>query len=352
MDKKVKVGINGFGRIGRAFLKLAISRPEIELVAINDLSDSNNLAYLLKYDSVYGRSDFDVELVEEKKEKYLLLNGDKKVFLFSEKDPKKLPWKELDIDVVVESTGVFTKYKDASLHIKAGAKRVVISAPAKSDPEDEKEGTVLMGVNDEKLKTCEVTSNASCTTNSIATLIKALDESIGVEKAILNTVHAYTATQSVVDGIGGKDLRRGRAAAINIIPSSTGAAKATTLAIPSLENKFDGIALRVPVVCGSVADLTFIAKRNTTVEEVNQSLKRASLDDRFRGILEVTEEEVVSQDIVGNPNASIVDTKMTRVSGGNLVKVLAWYDNEVGYANTLVNHVIKTANSIVKDNKK
>jgi len=208
-----------------------------------------------------------------------------------------------------------------------------------------------MGVNDEKLKTCNISSNASCTTNAVGTMMSALDEAIGVESAILNTVHAYTATQSIVDGPS-KDFRKGRAAAINIIPSSTGAAKATGLVIPSLIGKFDGIALRVPVVAGSVADVTFIAKRTTTVEEVNQILKRASMDDRFRGVLQVTEEEVVSQDIVGNPNASIVDLNMIRVAGGNLVKVLAWYDNEIGYANTLVKHVIATGTSdVVKKEK-
>jgi len=352
MDKKIKVAINGFGRIGRAFLKLAISRPEIELVAINDLGEPENLAYLLKYDSVYGRSGFDVEIVKDKKDTYLLLNREKKLNLYSEKDPKKLPWKELEIDVVVESTGFFTKYEDAKAHIKAGAKKVVISAPASGDPEDETQATILMGVNDDKLSVCDISSNASCTTNAIGTLVKALDEALGVEKAILNTVHAYTATQSIVDSPEAKDMRRGRAATINIVPSSTGAAQATTLAIPSLVGKFEGIALRVPVIAGSIADVTFIAKRNTTIEEVNQVLKRASLDDRWRGILEVTEEDVVSQDIVGNPNASIVDLKMTRVSGGNLVKVLAWYDNEIGYANTLINHVIKTGSNIVRDKKK
>ncbi len=351
MDKKLNVAINGFGRIGRAFLKLAITRPEIKLVAINDLGEPENLAYLLKYDSVYGRSNFEVDLIVEKKETYLLIDREHKVKIYSEKDPKKLPWKELEIDVVVESTGVFSKYEDARLHIKAGAKKVVISAPAKSDPKDETEATVLMGVNDEKLKTCNISSNASCTTNAVGTMMSALDEAIGVESAILNTVHAYTATQSIVDGPS-KDFRKGRAAAINIIPSSTGAAKATGLVIPSLIGKFDGIALRVPVVAGSVADVTFIAKRTTTVEEVNQILKRASMDDRFRGVLQVTEEEVVSQDIVGNPNASIVDLNMIRVAGGNLVKVLAWYDNEIGYANTLVKHVIATGTSdVVKKEK-
>jgi glyceraldehyde 3-phosphate dehydrogenase len=345
MDKKVKVAINGFGRIGRAFFKLAISRPEIELVAINDLGDPDNLGYLLKYDSVYGRSEFDVDIVKDKKDVYLLINRDRKLKVFSEKDPKKLPWKELGVDVVVESTGAFRKYEDARAHIKAGAKKVVISAPAQSDPKDEKEATILIGVNEEKFKTCEVSSNASCTTNSAGVLVKVLDEGIGVDKALLNTVHAYTSTQGLVDSPN-KDFRRGRAADLNIVPSSTGAAEATGLAIPALQGKFDGVALRVPVTVGSIADITFIAKRNTTVDEVNQILKRAAVSDQYRGILQVTEEEIVSQDIVGNPHASVVDSKMTRVSGGNLVKVLAWYDNEIGYANTLVQHVIKSGSSL------
>lgn len=348
MDKKTKVAINGFGRIGRAFFKLAYSRPEVEIVAINDLGDPKNLAYLLKYDSVYGRSEFDVEVIEEKKENFLLINGESRIQVLNEKEPNKLPWKELEIDVVVESTGIFRKYEDARNHEKAGAKRVVISAPAKSDSKDETEATVLVGVNDEKLKTCEITSNASCTTNAIGAMVAALQEAVGVESALLNTIHAYTATQSIVDGPNSKDFRKGRAANLNIIPSTTGAAIATTLAVPSLKGKFDGIALRVPVPAGSIADVTFIAKRSTTVDEINQVLKRASMDDRFRGILAVTDEQVVSQDIVGNTNAATIDLDMTRVSGGNLVKVLAWYDNEIGYANTLVEHVIKTGANIVK----
>ena len=345
MDKKIRVAINGFGRIGRAFLKLAVSRPEIEIVAINDLGDPENLAYLLKYDSVYGRAPFEVDYVEDKKDHYLLIDREIKINIYSEKDPKKLPWKELEVDVAVESTGVFRKYEDANAHMKAGAKKVVISAPAKSDPKDETEGTILMGVNEDKLKTCDISSNASCTTNAIAALVKILNEKVGVEKAILNTVHAYTASQGVVDGPN-KDFRRGRAADLNIVPSSTGAAQATALALPEFTNKFDGMSLRVPVPAGSVADVTFIAKRNTTAEEINQALKTASMSEMYRGILSTTDEELVSQDIVGNTSASMVDTKMTRVAGGNLVKVLAWYDNEIGYANTLVNHVLKTAENI------
>lgn len=351
-DKKIRVAINGFGRIGRAFLKLSFTRSDMEVVAINDLTDPENMAYLLKFDSVYGRNEFDVHLHNEGDQAAFILGGLQKVLIFSEKEPKKLPWKELDIDVVVESTGFFTQFESAHDHIKAGAKRVVISAPAKGE-EGDTQGTVLLGVNDAILKTCAITSNASCTTNSVSPVLAILDETIGVEKAILNTIHAYTATQSIVDGPGKKDFRNGRAAALNIIPATTGAAKATALALPSLTDKFDGISLRVPVPAGSIADITFISKRGTTVDEVNDILKKASLDDRWRGLFTVVEEDVVSQDIVGNPHASIADLALTRVVDGNLVKVLAWYDNEVGYTNSLVEHVARIAHFIdIKPEKK
>lgn len=350
-DKKIRVAINGFGRIGRAFMKLAFARGDIDVVAINDLGDPENMAYLLKFDSVYGRNEFDVQVHNDEKVPYFILGGLQKVQIFSEKEPKKLPWKELDIDVVVESTGFFTDYDDARMHIKAGAKRVVISAPAKGEENDE-QGTVLLGVNDDKLKTCTVTSNASCTTNSATPVISILDNTIGIEKALLNTVHAYTATQSIVDGPGKKDFRNGRAAAINIIPASTGAAKATTLAITSLTDKFDGIALRVPVPAGSIVDITFISKRDTTVEEVNDILRQAALQSQWKNLFTVVEEDVVSQDIVGNPHASIADLAMTRVVGGNLVKVLAWYDNEVGYTNSLVEHVVRAGKITPEERKK
>jgi glyceraldehyde 3-phosphate dehydrogenase len=350
-DKKIKVAINGFGRIGRAFLKLSFDREDIEVIAINDLGDPENMAYLLTFDSVYGRNGFDVQVHTEGKKPFFILDGQQKVSLFSEKDPKDLPWKELDIDVVVESTGFFTDFEDARAHIKAGAKRVVISAPAKGD-ETDTQGTVLLGINEDTLKDRVITSNASCTTNSASPVISILDETIGIEKALLNTVHAYTATQSIVDGPGKKDFRNGRAAAVNIIPSSTGAAKATTIVVTSLKDKFDGIALRVPVSAGSIADITFIAKRGTSAEEVNDILKKASMQDRWKNIFTVTEADVVSQDIVGNPHASIVDLALTRVVGGNLVKVLAWYDNEVGYTNSLVEHVARAGAFVVEKKKK
>ncbi|HEY4506266.1 MAG TPA: type I glyceraldehyde-3-phosphate dehydrogenase [Candidatus Paceibacterota bacterium] len=338
--KKTRVAINGLGRIGRAFLKLAIDRPEIEIVAVNDLGDEANLAYLLKYDSAYGKSGLDVKAEQGK----IVVNG-KSITFLQEKDPSLLPWKDLDIDVVVESTGLFTEYDKARVHIDAGAKRVVISAPAHGDPGD-LGATVLMGINEDKLKTCQITSNASCTTNAASPVIQIMNETVGVEKAILSTTHAYTASQRIVDSPNPKDWREGRAAAVNIIPSSTGAAHAVAQAIPELEGKFDGIAMRVPVVTGSIADITFIAKRNTTAEEVNEIFKKAAKDKRWEGILEASDESLVSSDIIGNTHAAIIDLAMTRVVDGNLVKVLSWYDNEMGYTSTLVKHVIKLGKHI------
>ncbi len=335
---KTRVAINGLGRIGRAFLKVAVERPELEIVAVNDLGDIHNLAYLLKYDTAYGVSKFAVEVVDGK----LVVNG-KILSFFSETDPLKLPWGDLNIDVVVESTGVFTDYAKANLHRKAGAKKVVISAPAKGTPEEGvTSATVLMAINDEQLGTCDISSNGSCTTNAVSPLIAILDDAIGIEKAILNTVHAYTASQSIVDGPNKKDWREGRAAAQNMVPTSTGAAKAVTEVVTNLKGKFDGIAIRVPVIAGSLADVTFIAKRNTSVEEVNKILKEAAMDSRWARVFSATEDQLVSSDILGSPHASIADLSMTRVVDGNLVKVLAWYDNEMGYTHTLVDHVIKT----------
>ncbi len=331
----MRVGINGFGRIGRAFLRASWDDPEIEIVGINDLGDINNLAYLLAYDSVYRRFPHPVRV-----ENGQLVVGDKRIHVTSEKDPSKLPWGSLSVDVAVESTGVFDDYEKASAHLTAGAKHAVISAPVKADSPHG--ATVLMGVNEEKLSTCQVSSNASCTTNAGSPLIAILDETIGVEKALLNTTHAYTATQSIVDGpVKGSDFRRGRAAAQNMSPSSTGAAVAVTKAYEQLTGKFDGIAIRVPVVAGSMADITFLAKRDTTVEEVNSILEAASKEERWKGIFNVTREQLVSSDIIGISEASLADLSLTRVVGGNLVKVLAWYDNEMGYANTLVRHVKK-----------
>ena len=342
--KKIRVAINGFGRIGRAFAKIAKNRDELQLVAVNDLGNIKNFAYLLKYDTAYGVSQFDISVNE--KNNSLIIDGQEVLFI-SEKDPANLPWKKLDIDVVVESTGLFTSSEKANAHILAGAKRVVVTAPVKDAPDSPVKGeTILMSMNEEKLETCKISSNASCTTNAGSPLIAILDENLGIEKALLNTVHAYTASQALVDGPSKKDLREGRAAAQNIVPSSTGAAIAVTQVAPQLKGLFDGISIRVPVVTGSIVDITFISKKNTTAEEVNAILKKAAALPRWNGIFTVTEEDLVSHDIIGNRHASIADLAFTRVVGGNLVKVLAWYDNETGYTYTLVEHVIKAGRLI------
>ncbi len=336
-----KVAINGLGRIGRAFLKVAITNPDIKIVAANDLGDLENLAYLLRYDSAYGRSGLDV-----KNDNGMLVVNGQSIKFIQEKDPAKLPWAELGVDVVVESTGFFESYDKAKLHIDAGARKVVVSAPIKGEPVPGiTGGTVLMGINDEMLTNCQISSNASCTTNSASPLIKILHDTIGIDKAVLNTIHAYTASQKLVDSPDAGDFRRGRAAAQNIVPSTTGAAIAVTKVIPELAGKFDGIALRVPVITGSLVDVTFIAKRNTTVEEVNKILKEGAANPHWSKVFAVSEEPLVSSDIVGDSHASIADLEFTKVVGGNLVKVLAWYDNEMGYTHTLVDHVIKTAQS-------
>ena len=339
--QKIRVAINGAGRIGRAFLKIALKKEEIEIVAINDLGDIENIAYLLKYDTVYGVNPLTISV--DAGANKITVDGNE-ILVLSEKNPAKLPWKHLKVDVVVESTGFFTSYDKARTHITAGAKRVVISAPAKGDPKDETEATILMGINDSALKVCEISSNASCTTNAGSPVIQILHETIGIEKALLNTVHAYTATQSIVDSPGSKDFRNGRAAAQNIIPASTGAAISTTEAITDLKGLFDGIAIRVPVVAGSIADITFISKRDTTAEEINNIFRKAAGEERWKNIFAVTEDPIVSSDVLGSHYASIADLALTRVVGGNLVKVLAWYDNEMGYTYTLVDHVIKTGN--------
>ncbi len=333
----IKVAINGFGRIGRGFTRAAQGRSEFEIVAINDLSPAENLAYLLKYDTVYGRAKFPVSVGD----KSLMING-KSVPVTSERDPLKLPWKEMGIDIVIECTGYFTEAAKARAHIEAGAKHVVITAPAKGEGVE----TILIGANEEKFGTCDITSNASCTTNCANPIIGILDEAIGIERALLNTTHAYTATQSIVDGTAPDDFRRGRAGAQNLGPSSTGAAKATAIVYPHLKGKFDGVAVRVPVAAGSITDITFTPKRATTVEEVNEALKKAALTDRWKRVFAVTEEPLVSSDILGLPYGAIADLPMTRVVDGLLVKVLAWYDNEMGYTHTLVEHVSEVAKRI------
>jgi len=308
-----RVAINGLGRIGRCFLRTAWGDPSLEIVAINDVGNIDNVAYLLKHDSVYHTAPFEVSVANGK----LVIDG-KEITCVSEREPSKLPWKDLNIDVVVESTGIFDSYEMANAHVTAGAKRVVITAPVK----DEMAGaaTVLVGVNEDKLKNITVSSNASCTTNSASPVIAILDAALGIEKALLNTTHSYTSTQSIVDSpVKGEDFRRGRAAAQNMAPSSTGAAIAVTKAYEQLTGKFDGIAVRVPTPAGSIADITFISKRDTTKEEVNKILEDASNDPRWKGIFAVTKEPVVSSDIIGRPEGSIADLGLTRVVGGNLV---------------------------------
>ncbi len=332
---KVKIAINGFGRIGRIFFRQAFASPEIEIVAVNDLGSPENLAYLLKYDSVYGPYEKSIEVKDGK----LVVDG-KDIELLQEKDPSKLPWGKLGIDIVVESTGVFESRDKAKAHLDAGAKRVVITAPAK----DEVTPTSTPNVGEEFLKSDKITSNASCTTNAVTPVMAVMLKEPGVKKAILNTIHGYTATQGLVDGPDRKnDFRRGRAAAQNIAPSSTGAALAATKAVPELAGKFDGISIRVPIVCGSIIDFTFIAARPTSVEEINDIFKKAAQQKEWEGILAVSEEPLVSTDIIRNPHGAIVDLEMTRVVDGDLVKVLAWYDNEWGYGAMLLKHILAIA---------
>lgn len=333
-----KIAINGFGRIGRLFFRQALEIPELEIVAINDLGDLDNLAYLLKYDTVYGR--YQKQVTSDKQKNELVVAG-KPIKILQVKDPSQLPWKDLGIDIAVEATGLFESYEKASVHLTAGAKRVVITAPAK-DADGVGGKTVLMGVNDGELKTTILSSNGSCTTNAASPVIQIMSENPGIQKAVLNTVHGYTATQNLVDGpTKGDDFRRGRAAGQNIVPSTTGAAIAVTRAIPDLTGKFDGVAIRVPVIAGSIADITFLAKRKTTVEEINDIFRKAADEPRWQGILKVAEDQLVSSDIVGEPYGAIVDLKFTKVVDGDLVKVFSWYDNEWGYVSTLVKHILK-----------
>lgn len=324
---KTKIAINGFGRIGRNAFKIAYDNKDLEIVAINDLTDNATLAHLLKYDSNYGKYHQDVTATNE----YLEVDGHK-IQVLAEKDPSQLPWQDLGVDVVIESTGRFTKPEDAKMHIQAGAKRVVISAPAKGDGAD----TVVLGVNQDKLgETGEVISNASCTTNCITPVAGLMVQHFGVEKAMMTTIHSYTADQNLQDGPH-RDLRRARAAAENIVPTTTGATIAAGQALPELQGIFDGLSIRVPTPVGSLSDFTFVLKRDTSVEEVNRILSEAAANEAFAGILQVTDEPLVSRDIIGNSHSAIVDLSLTQVCGGNLVKVVAWYDNEWGYSNRLV----------------
>jgi len=330
----MKIAINGFGRIGRTFFRQAFGYKGIEVTALNDLTDEETLAYLLKYDTVYGRYEKPVETAQELGKKYLVVGG-QKVLSLTEKEPENLPWGELGIDVVIESTGVFEDEEGAKKHIKAGAKYVVVSAPAKGNVPH-----VLIGVNTEDLKKGNVISNASCTTNCAGPVAMVMHENPGIEKALLTTIHGYTASQGLVDGPS-KSPARGRAAAQNIVLTSTGAAEATAKAIPRLEGLFTGVAVRVPVPAGSVIDFTFIAKRNVSAQEINEIFEKAAKEERWQGILEVTRDPVVSSDILKTEVAAIVDLPFTRVVGGNLVKVFAWYDNEWGYSAMLLKEVLE-----------
>lgn len=331
----MKVAINGFGRIGRPSLKIILERDDMEVVAINDLADAESLAYLLKYDSAYGVYNKEVKSGDKK----IIVDG-KEIPVFAEKDPNNLPWGELGVDVVLECTGIFITREGASGHINAGAKKVVISAPAKDDSIK----TFVMGVNEnEATGEDNIVSNASCTTNCLAPIMKVLNDAFGVEKAMMTTVHSYTSTQTIIDVATGKDKRRGRASGQSVIPTTTGAAVATGLVIPSLKGNFDGMAFRIPTIVGSACDLTAILKRDVTEEEINNALMEAE-SSTMKGILEVTDEALVSHDIVGNSHSAIVQKELTKVVGGNFIKVIGWYDNEWGYSCRLVdmaNHIGK-----------
>ena len=339
-----RVAVNGFGRIGRAFLKLALTRPELDVVAVNDLGDLANLAYLLRFDSVYGRYGGTVAF--DRTGEPSLTVGERHVRFLQERDPAKLPWAALDVDIVVEATGVIETFARARAHLDAGARRVVLTAPAK-DADGPDARTALVGVNLDALVSAPLSSNGSCTTNSASPVIQILHEAIGVRKAMLNTVHGYTATQSLIDAPAkGADMRRGRAAAVNIVPASTGAAIAVTRAIPALAGRFDGLAMRVPVVAGSLSAITFLAARPTTADEINAAFEHAARLPRWERVLAVTRDQVVSSDIVGDPHAAIVDLSLTKVVDGDLCSVYSWYDNEFGYTNSLVEHVIEAAKHV------
>lgn len=323
----VKVAINGFGRIGRNALKILLERHDVQVVGINDITDAKTLAHLLKYDSSYGTYDKKVSSTDNS-----IIVNTREIPVFAEKDPAKLPWSKLGVDVVIESTGFFTKPADARAHIKAGAKKVVISAPAKGEGAK----TVVLGVNEEVVdEKDDILSNASCTTNCIAPIMKVLEDEFGIEKAMMTTVHSYTGSQRILDAPA-KDLREARSAAENIVPTTTGASKAAAKTIPSLEGKFNGLSVRVPTPVVSLSDITAIVNRDTTKEELINLFKKAAKEPYYEGILGVTEEELVSSDFIGDPHSCIVDLPLIDVVGGNMIKVVAWYDNEWGYSNRLV----------------
>lgn len=336
---KTKIGINGFGRIGRNAFKLAFDRSDLEVVSVNDLTDTKTLAYLLKHDSNYGTYKYDVSYDD----KGIIVNG-QHIQVTAEKDPAALPWGELGVELVIESTGRFTDKESAELHIAAGAKRVVISGPTKSDGVD----TIVLGANDDKVEgASQVISNASCTTNSLGAVMAVLDAEFGVQKSLLTTVHSYTASQALQDAPS-KDLREGRNAAENIVPTTTGAAIAVTKTLPQLEGKFDGLSIRVPTPVVSISDVTVLLERDTTVEEINSVFKKAASEPYYQGILGVSEEPLVSRDYIGNSYSGVVDLLLTKVVDGNLAKVMVWYDNEWGYSNRLIEVVADVAKSLKK----
>lgn len=349
---KIRIAINGFGRIGRQAFKIALEKSELEVVAVNDLTEPGVLANLLKYDSVYGVYDKPVSS-DDRHEKAnptvysvgtLIIDG-KKYPVFAEKDPAALPWKDLDVDVVLESTGRFTDSQKAGAHLKAGAKKVIISAPTHDEGTTP---TFIIGVNADQYANQQIISNASCTTNCITPVAAVLHSKFGIKKMMMSTIHAYTAEQNLVDGPPPalhKDLRRARAAAVNIVPTTTGATEAATQALPELEGLFGGAAYRVPVACGSLSDFTAVLDKKTTVEEINRAFIDASKNPLWQNVLQVTTDPVVSSDIVGNPHSAIVDLSLTQVVDGDLVKVVAWYDNEFGYANRLVEEAILVGKS-------
>lgn len=329
----IKVAINGFGRIGRLTFKAMIDNPKMELVAVNDLTNSKTLAHLLKYDSVHGKFPYEIKTEGDN----IIVNG-KTIKVFAEKDPANLPWKDLAIDVVVESTGVFRTREKIEKHLQAGAKKVILSVP--SATKDDVDATIVLGVNDKDLKDSQrILSNASCTTNCLAPIAKVLNDNFGIVKGLMNTIHSYTNDQIILDAPH-SDLRRARSAAVSIIPTSTGAAKAIGLVIPELDKKLDGFALRVPTPDGSVVDLTCELARSVTKEEINEAMKKAA-EGPMKGILEYCMDPIVSADIVGNKHSSIIDSLLTQVIHGNLVRVVSWYDNEVGYSNRIVDLIEK-----------
>lgn len=326
--KQLKVAINGFGRIGRLTFRAMLSYENIEILALNDLTDAKTLAHLLKYDSIHGRYPGQISAEED----CIIVDG-KKFRVYAEKDPSFLPWNELGADIVVESTGVFRNRQKLQKHLDAGAKKIVLTVPA--DSKTDVDRTIVLGVNNQDLRPADrILSNASCTTNCLAPVAKVLNDTFGIKKGLMNTIHSYTNDQIILDAPH-KDLRRARAAALSIIPTSTGAAKAIGLVIPELDGKLDGLAMRVPTPDGSVVDLTCELNRDVTKEEVNEAMKKAA-DGPMKGILEYCTDPIVSMDIIGNPHSSIFDSKLTQVMNGNLVKIISWYDNEFGYSNRVV----------------